>query len=157
MSVDPPNEANWHVERSDNSSGNFVSIATLPGNTTSFSDSTVSMNGTPYFYRVYASNGAGNSAYSNEVTYSGVGVDEVNGLNIKVYPNPASGTLFLQMDNSTAASQAKIYNSYSQLVKSFSIERNSDGLDISELPSGLYFMSVQTDKGSVTVPFQALD
>jgi len=154
---DIPNEANWHVERSDNSSGNFVSIATLPGNTTSFSDSTVSMNGTPYFYRVYASNGAGNSAYSNEVTYSGVGVDEVNGLNIKVYPNPASGTLFLQMDNSTAASQAKIYNSYSQLVKSFSIERNSDGLDISELPSGLYFMSVQTDKGSVTVPFQALD
>lgn len=154
---DIPNESNWHVERSDNTNGNFVSIATLPGNTTSFSDSTVTMNGTPYFYRVYASNGAGNSAFSNEVTYSGVGIDEVNGFNVKVYPNPASGVLFLQLDKSISASQAKIYNSQSQLLKSFTLESNADALDISELPSGYYFINVQTDKGSVTIPFQALD
>ncbi|MDA7836352.1 M12 family metallo-peptidase [Salibacteraceae bacterium] len=154
---DIPNESNWHVERSDNTTGNFTLIATLPGNTTSYSDASVSMNGTPYFYRVYASNGAGNSAFSNEVTYSGVGISELAALNIKVYPNPASGVLFLQLDNGIIASEAKIFNSQSQLMKSFILKSSTDQLNISDLASGFYFLSVQTDKGAVTIPFQAID
>jgi len=154
---DIPNESNWHVERSDYTTGNFSLIATLPGNTTSYSDASVSMNGTPYFYRVYASNGAGNSAFSNEATYSGVGISEVTASNIKVYPNPASGVLFLQLDNGIIASEAKIFNSQSQLIKSFNLKSNTDQLNISDLASGFYFLSVQTDKGAVTIPFQAID
>ena len=154
---DIPNESNWHVERSDNTNGNYALIATLPGNTTNFSDSSVTMNGTPYFYRVYASNGAGNSTYSNEVTYSGVGVDELKASNIKVFPNPASGVLYLQMNNGVDASQARIYNSQSQLLKTFTLENQTQSLDILDLPAGFYFLNVQTNKGAVTLPFQALD
>jgi len=77
--------------------------------------------------------------------------------NIKVFPNPASGVLYLQMNNGVDASQARIYNSQSQLLKTFTLENQTQSLDILDLPAGFYFLNVQTNKGAVTLPFQALD
>jgi lysophospholipase L1-like esterase len=60
------NESGYRVERRT-PNGTYVQIASLAAGTTSFSDNNVS-NGTTYFYRVYAWNTAGNSAYSNETS-----------------------------------------------------------------------------------------
>ncbi|HOM01569.1 MAG TPA: fibronectin type III domain-containing protein [Acetivibrio sp.] len=61
------NESGFRVERKTDSGG-FVPIATLPANTTSYSDSSVNAQST-YTYRVMSFNSAGDaSAYSNEVT-----------------------------------------------------------------------------------------
>ncbi|RLD15752.1 MAG: hypothetical protein DRI22_02075 [Caldiserica bacterium] len=58
-------EDSFIVERKE-SSGSYSVIATLPANTTSYSDTTVSAE-TTYYYRVKAHNSWGDSGYSNVV------------------------------------------------------------------------------------------
>jgi hypothetical protein len=58
------NEQHFCVERSDSASGGFVQIATVGAGVRNYEDKAVS-GGRTYYYRVRASNGGGNSAYSN--------------------------------------------------------------------------------------------
>jgi autotransporter-associated beta strand protein len=62
-----PGESGYLVERSASSGGGFTQIASLPANSTSFSDTGLSANAT-WFYRVRAAGGSGNSPYSNVAT-----------------------------------------------------------------------------------------
>jgi hypothetical protein len=57
-------ENGFLVERSLNSLTGYSQVASLPANTTSYTDNGVSPS-TTYYYRVAAYNGSGNSAYSN--------------------------------------------------------------------------------------------
>jgi autotransporter-associated beta strand protein len=57
-------ETGYLVERSATAGSGFTQIASLPANTTSYSDTSLSAN-TTRFYRVRAAGGSGNSAYSN--------------------------------------------------------------------------------------------
>ena len=59
-------ETNFKVQRSDTSGSGFSTIATLAANITSYSDTAGLSAGTTYYYRVHASNSAGNSSNSNE-------------------------------------------------------------------------------------------
>ena len=58
------NETGFIVERSASSGGTYASIATLGSNVTTYSNTGLSAS-TTYYYRVCATNSAGNSAYSN--------------------------------------------------------------------------------------------
>jgi photosystem II stability/assembly factor-like uncharacterized protein len=57
------NEINFKIDRSLNNV-NYTLIDSVPANTTTYSDSSLT-SGTTYYYRVYASNLSGNSNYSN--------------------------------------------------------------------------------------------
>ena len=57
-------EQGFKIERSNNSSSNFVEIGAVAANATTFSSTGLSGNKT-YYYRVRAHNTAGNSGYSN--------------------------------------------------------------------------------------------
>lgn len=59
------NETGFKLERSIDGNTNFVEIAVLPSNTTSFSDRNL-LSEKQYCYRIRAYNVAGNSNYSNE-------------------------------------------------------------------------------------------
>ncbi|HQH50552.1 MAG TPA: fibronectin type III domain-containing protein [Candidatus Cloacimonadota bacterium] len=61
------NELQFKVERKTGSSGTWAQIGTVDANTVSFSNTGLSQN-TTYYYRVRASNQAGNSGYSNEAS-----------------------------------------------------------------------------------------
>ncbi len=60
------NETGFKIERKTGS-GSYSEIATVGSNTTTYRDTGLSSDGT-YTYRVRAYNGAGNSAYSNEIS-----------------------------------------------------------------------------------------
>ncbi|MGE5552090.1 MAG: fibronectin type III domain-containing protein [Bacteroidota bacterium] len=58
------NETSFKIERSTSSSGGFTQIATVAANVVTY-DATGLSPGTTYYFRVRASNTAGNSGYSN--------------------------------------------------------------------------------------------
>ena len=58
-----PNETGFRIERGSSAGGPFTLIAIAPGNSTSFTNSSLAP-GSTYFYRICAANAAGNSAFA---------------------------------------------------------------------------------------------
>jgi hypothetical protein len=87
---------------------------------------------TDFFIAQY---GTGNCTLSTE--------DFGNPLDIKLYPQPARGIVYLQSQNNIT--QYEIYSIQGQTIQSGHIENNS--LNISSLSSGLYLIRVSDDQG----------
>lgn len=74
---------------------------------------------------------------------SATGVNE-NEITYSVYPNPATSTIQVSAENFRTIN---IYNSCGQLVRS----TNEANIDVNNLESGIYFVSVVFDNGNVSV------
>ena len=68
---------------------------------------------------------------------------------IKIYPNPTTGELNIQSSTFKVQS-VDIYDIIGKKQKSRKAEEQNVTLNIYDLPSGIYFIRVQTDKGIVT-------
>jgi hypothetical protein len=66
---------------------------------------------------------------------------------IKVYPNPATSRLFLEISESF--SQLKIYNLYGKLVQSEDISTGTHELNIKHLPCGVYSWVLSNSKNAM--------
>lgn len=108
------NEDSFNIERSTNSTNNFSFIASVSANTTSYTDSGLSTNQT-YYYRVYAKNAGGNSAYSN-IAYA---------ITATVAPSAPSS---LAATNSGATTNNLSWHDNSTNEDGFKIERSVNSL-----------------------------
>jgi uncharacterized protein YjbI with pentapeptide repeats len=72
-----------------------------------------------------------------------------------LYPNPAANTLNIHAKNTIAVISIALYNTLGQLILSIpnAIATDTIALDISNLKTGVYFVSVTTDKGKTTQRF----
>ena len=68
---------------------------------------------------------------------------------INVYPNPVSDQVFVSLPNSIELVDYKISNLIGQVVLSNKFEDNSK-INVSSMNTGVYFLSINTDKGNVT-------
>lgn len=74
----------------------------------------------------------------------------VNGiLNFKIYPNPVSQILTIQLQENIEFQKGTIYNTLGQLIKTDTKKE----INVSDLPIGSYFIEVLTDKGKATKSF----
>ncbi|MFD1015358.1 T9SS type A sorting domain-containing protein [Winogradskyella rapida] len=82
---------------------------------------------------------------------STLGIDDVslNTNSVKLYPNPASDKLFIS--TTAQVERLVIYNINGQLVKQTNALTNS--VDVSQLPSGLYMVQIQTNTNTTTQKF----
>ncbi len=78
----------------------------------------------------------------------GVGIEEVNGNGIKLYPNPANGTVSISTPNIIAISLTDI--SGKKMDLSYTISNDISTFDVSVLQAGVYFCEVETEKGKTT-------
>ena len=84
--------------------------------------------------------------------------------NISIYPNPASSALMLEWAGSSGSSSGssnkqyavKIYNAIGQQVLYSEFYIPNSALDISSLPSGLYYVSLQTPEGMAVKKFEVM-
>ncbi|HNP33245.1 MAG TPA: T9SS type A sorting domain-containing protein [Flavobacterium sp.] len=76
-----------------------------------------------------------------------MGVDDFNEQHIKVYPNPTSGIVNIEVSNNQPISKATIVNLLGQAIMSF---ENKTSLDLSELTKGTYFITIETTLGKQT-------
>ena len=80
---------------------------------------------------------------------AGVGVQEIeNNTSISVYPNPAEGQISVMLNKSTEVS---IYNIMGQAVMTMEGHAGVNTFDISNLTSGIYFVSAGNDTQKIVV------
>ncbi|GAB5398691.1 MAG: hypothetical protein Aureis2KO_02760 [Aureisphaera sp.] len=82
-----------------------------------------------------------------------LGVAGFLGKNIGLYPNPVRSELSLEVSQGISIKEISIYNVQgSQVLK----KEGTSSLGVSSLSPGVYFMSIQTDKGMATKKFVKL-
>jgi len=72
-----------------------------------------------------------------------VGIEETDKLEIKLHPNPANDILYIEKQ-SNEISTLQIRSMNGELAKELSIIQKKTSLDISEMNSGIYFVSIQS-------------
>ncbi len=82
--------------------------------------------------------------YMDEPT---VGVDEEdNTIELSVFPNPTSDQLFINMEDNEGAVNFTLVSSSGQVVKTGTLNSQSNTVNVSDLSTGIYFLNVQSDK-----------
>ncbi|MCU0440281.1 MAG: T9SS type A sorting domain-containing protein [Raineya sp.] len=149
-------EDSYTVERKKNSEpiASYVVIATLPANTTTYSDVFGSSNqvesGVNYNYRISAKKGSetGSITGSIRVELTTAFEDEFS-REVQLYPNPAQKGFTIDLKNiQTQKAQTQLYNSLGQVVASKTIENSQVEYNIEGLSKGMYILKIQTDKGT---------
>ncbi len=77
---------------------------------------------------------------------SDVSVEEIDQTNLNIYPNPTNGTITLS-SNDALIEQVNILNLQSQLVYSKDFAESKLNIDLSNIPAGVYFVSVDFSNG----------
>ena len=78
------------------------------------------------------------SKTNNPVEFFGTPVD------INVYPNPATDVIFIENDKSTI-DRIELYSVQGKLMKSYKGKNVGNGIDVSDQPSGAYFIKIFTN------------
>ncbi|MDR2835358.1 MAG: C25 family cysteine peptidase [Bacteroidales bacterium] len=97
-------------------------------------------------YRITAVNVTGESELSNEVCINTVGFNENANFDVKMYPNPTSGNVAVNMDN---LKTIEIYSTLNLLVNKYEINSNHFNFNISNLANGVYFVKIISENGFV--------
>lgn len=74
------------------------------------------------------------------------GINDVNAVNVKAYPNPAVDVLHINVE----ALRIDVYNAGGALVADAS---NADSVNVAHLPAGYYIAVVATADGTARIPF----
>lgn len=144
------NVSGYTIERTSLSQSLIFSLldSIKTPNTLSYIDRKANMN-EEYFYRVAAYNSRGNSNYSNVV--KGLLVTEVtNEEQLMIYPNPAITRIVITLPETESLSRCTATSMTGQTLLLTEIEvfnRNST-IDMSNLTSGVYILTIETTNGS---------
>lgn len=76
------------------------------------------------------------------------GTFEVEDDQIQVYPNPTNGRLHIVARNKSKLVSVSILNNNGGLEKTYTASSKSTELDITSLPSGMYYLKIQTTQGN---------
>ncbi len=74
-----------------------------------------------------------------------VGLQEQSMLAVKAYPNPTQGELFIQ--TTAAVQKAEVWNSYGKRIF---VQQNSAPIDLSNFPTGSYWLTVTDTNGQTS-------
>jgi Secretion system C-terminal sorting domain len=67
--------------------------------------------------------------------------------NIKIYPNPTTGIFTISIKEDASV---KMYDMFGKLIYTSKTNIGESKIDISNYPSGIYLLQVETENGSVT-------
>lgn len=77
-------------------------------------------------------------------------INEIEDYNFKVYPNPTNGNITVSIENNITDYTLNITNLSGQIVyQKNKLESSSESISLN-IPSGIYFINVQTEKGIIS-------
>ena len=137
--------------------GNWEQIASLSSTNTSYNDieANVIDNFYEYYVAITVSSCNGNAPFQGFTLRSNFNYVNPN-LVIKdnnwlysavtIYPNPASDYLNVSVKDDLELREVVVYNTFGQRL----MVTTQDRINVSSLPSGVYYLSIETDQGSIT-------
>ncbi len=154
------NETNFELRRATSLYGTYSIVATLPANTTTFTNSGLTK-GRKYYYKVRAKNSVGYSAYSNTASATATCTTLKSGElaesadinsesaieSIKLFPNPVYGGWFnLNLSAETNLPVTVIMNSITgQKVLQKELKDYNNIIETNDLKNGIYILTVQSN------------
>jgi fibronectin type 3 domain-containing protein len=141
------NETSFQISRSLSSNGTYTNIATLPANTTAYTNTGLSL-GKKYYYKVRSVNSTGTSGWSNtasataKCTQSMMTEGEPN--RAMVFPNPVKDGFFnLNLPSETEFPVVvQIYSLTGQKVMQKEVNDYNNTIETSNLKNGMYIVAV---------------
>lgn len=135
--------------------GEYEQIKMLGANKTEYKETKSMTEGNWYFYRVTAAylgvdceSAPFKALYGNDyfvkIYYSTTGVEDVDGQEVSLFPNPTKGSFTVNAEN---LQQVMVYNAIGQLVLNQLCDGNSAVLDLSHAESGIYMVKVISANG----------
>ncbi|PHS63954.1 MAG: hypothetical protein COB12_08830 [Flavobacterium sp.] len=80
-------------------------------------------------------------SFSNDCEYLGVNDNELS--EISIYPNPTNDKLFAAIGDTDTIQSLQLFSVTGKLL----LDSNLTEIDVSNLPTGMYLLKIQTDKG----------
>ncbi|MGE0635695.1 MAG: T9SS type A sorting domain-containing protein [Bacteroidia bacterium] len=88
---------------------------------------------------------------------SALSINTLNSTHFTLYPNPASTTLTIQSTVNSPQTTVTIYNTQGQQVyQSLNHPITKSQIDISQFPSGLYYLHLQSEEGVAVKKFEVI-
>jgi hypothetical protein len=111
---------------------------------------------TDYLVRVKAVCTEDESTFTTSVPFTttvGIGENVLSHI-VELYPNPTSTfvTLRIKSDNIQMV-EGQIYDMYGKLLKTVPMDNTNNTIDVSDLSSGVYFLKISTNQGTVNKKF----
>lgn len=92
-----------------------------------------------YHVTVYVENAAGTSFYTQEITVEGCAGLLDHGMGYKVYPNPASTQLTVEIEGQASYENLELFDAMGRVVVRESLnDSGKNTIDLSHVPSGMY-------------------
>jgi hypothetical protein len=145
-------ESSWIVEYKLVSSTNWTSATT----TTPTYTMTGLQSNTDYLVRVKAVCTEDESSFTTAVPFTttvGIGENVLNHA-VELCPNPTSTFVTLRIKSDQIQMvEAQIFDIYGKLLKTVSLENNTNTMDVSDLSSGVYLLKLNTNQGTINKKF----
>ncbi|MFZ5553051.1 MAG: M28 family peptidase [Bacteroidota bacterium] len=87
------------------------------------------------------------------VPYTSTSVAEEEKNSYSLYPNPVSDALFIRSDNKYPVTGAEICDISGRVLAQYAVKSNAISLDVSQLPEGLYFVRLLSERGQEVMRF----
>lgn len=103
-----------------------------------------------YYVAVTGSNGCTDtsSVYSHTAT-AGINEPDLFSM-LKIYPNPATEEIYIEIPQVTENTTAIIYNAEGKMIRTESIVKSIQLLEIRTLKKGIYFITITSGEGYIT-------
>jgi L-cysteine desulfidase len=139
------------IERKKLEDENFNKIANIKS-AHSYIDSINIEEGQSYVYRLKAYNGALYSDYSEEktVSFSTLLFNEKSNIDVKITPNPTSGTIDVNSNLQYSDYKLVIYTIFGTKIFEQDIKTNTYSVDLGKLSDGVYIVSLIFEKSQLT-------
>jgi len=139
--------------------GGSVTLTSSNGNSYLWSNGATSASISPtnagnYSVKVTDINGCSNTSASISVVVSDcAGLEEVESLFVKIYPNPTSDLLTISSSNYLGKYSIEIYDNTGKLVKEYSLSEQETQISVNELSEGIYTIKLIGENYSQTTKF----
>lgn len=148
-------DSGYILERRTYSNPTWQPVATFDSTVYNYTDTLIDFD-TLYFYRVKGYNGT-TAVYSNNdsaiVRKKTVGIhNPIDTKSVRVYPNPVTDKLYFDIRGREIPQSIIIYTLQGKHIKTMILDAHviNSGIDISVLPSGIYYIQIQTQQGIQT-------